>query len=54
MSIADHRAAMSQLWQRFNAVAVTNGHAWSNDAYTAEEIATPAPTIDGSVLRIPS
>lgn len=53
-SIADHRAAMSQLWQRFNAVAVTNGHAWSNDAYTAEEIATPAPTIDGSVLRIPS
>lgn len=42
-SIADHRAAMSQLWQRFNAVAVTNGHAWSNDAYTAEEIATPGP-----------
>ncbi|SLF96161.1 acetyl-CoA acetyltransferase [Mycobacteroides abscessus] len=42
-SIADHRAAISQLWQRFNAVAVTNGHAWSNDAYTAEEIATPGP-----------
>ncbi|QCH25346.1 acetyl-CoA acetyltransferase [Mycobacteroides salmoniphilum] len=43
VSVADHRAAISQLWQRFNAVAVNNVHAWSNDAYTAEQIATPGP-----------
>ena len=43
VSVAEHRTAISQLWQRFNAVAVHNAHAWSNDAYTAEEIATPGP-----------
>ncbi len=43
VSVADHRTAISQLWQRFNAVAVNNVHAWSNDAYAAEEIATPGP-----------
>ncbi|MUM18240.1 acetyl-CoA acetyltransferase [Mycobacterium sp. CBMA271] len=42
-SMAEHRAAISRLWQRFNAVAVNNTHAWSNDAYTAEEIAAPGP-----------
>lgn len=42
-SIADHRVTISQLWERFNAVAVGNPHAWSNQAYTAEQIATPGP-----------
>jgi acetyl-CoA C-acetyltransferase len=40
---ADHRHRIAELWAQFNAVAQHNPNAWSNRAWTAEEIATPAP-----------
>ncbi len=38
-----HRERLGALWQRFNAVATTNPHAWSSTSYTAEQIVTPGP-----------
>jgi len=38
-----HLRAVSELWERFNRVARDNPHAWSNRAYTAEEIGTANP-----------
>ncbi len=37
-----HRARISELWSRFNAVAVNNPFAWSRRPMTAEEIRTPS------------
>ena len=37
-----HRCRIAELWARFNEVAQHNPHAWSNTAWTAEQIATPA------------
>jgi acetyl-CoA C-acetyltransferase len=40
-SIDDHLVHVSELWARFNAVAVANPHAWIRDPLTAEQIRTP-------------
>jgi acetyl-CoA C-acetyltransferase len=42
-SIDDHLVRISELWSRFSAVAATNPYAWSQRAYTPEEIRTPGP-----------
>ncbi|WP_077081045.1 acetyl-CoA acetyltransferase [Mycobacterium numidiamassiliense] len=42
-SIEDHRRRVSELWARFNAVAVANPHAWIRKPASAEEIAQPGP-----------
>jgi acetyl-CoA C-acetyltransferase len=41
-SIAEHRIRISELWARFNAVAVENPHAWIQKPLSAEEIRTPS------------
>ena len=38
-----HRMRIGALWARFNEVAQQNPHAWSNAAYTADDIWAPAP-----------
>ncbi|CAN5232891.1 acetyl-CoA acetyltransferase [soil metagenome] len=40
---AEHRRRIGELWERFNVVARSNPHAWSNAAYTADEIWQPGP-----------
>jgi acetyl-CoA C-acetyltransferase len=40
---AEHQAYLGELWARFAEVAATNSNAWSRDAVSAEEIATPGP-----------
>lgn len=42
--IDDHLRRVSELWARFNAVAVENPYAWVRTPMTAEEIRTPSPT----------
>jgi acetyl-CoA C-acetyltransferase len=42
-STADHLVRVSELWARFNAVAVANPHAWIRDPLTAERIRSPTP-----------
>jgi acetyl-CoA C-acetyltransferase len=42
-SIEDHRKRVSELWARFNAVAVHNPHAWIRKPVTAEEICEEGP-----------
>src|SRR3954468_7172882 len=42
-SIDDHLVQISTLWSRFSEVAATNPNAWSQRAYTPEEIRTPGP-----------
>jgi acetyl-CoA C-acetyltransferase len=42
-SVADHGKRVSELWARFNAVAVDNPHAWIRRPVTAEEILAPGP-----------
>jgi len=42
-SIEDHRKRVSELWARFNAVAVHNPHAWIRKPATAEEICEEGP-----------
>ena len=39
--IAEHMVRVSELWARFNAVAVQNPYAWLRTPMTAEEIRTP-------------
>jgi acetyl-CoA C-acetyltransferase len=39
----DHLKRVSELWARFNAVAVNNPHAWIRKPATAEEIRQPGP-----------
>jgi len=43
-SIADHQEHISQLWSRFSQVAARNPYAWTQKAFTAEEIRTPSAT----------
>ena len=40
---AVHRRRIAELWEGFNLVARDNPNAWSNTAYSAEEIATAGP-----------
>ena len=40
-SVADHLKRVSELWARFNEVALQNPNAWIKDEFTAEEIRTP-------------
>ncbi|MEY2405423.1 MAG: acetyl-CoA C-acetyltransferase, partial [Acidimicrobiaceae bacterium] len=42
-SIDDHLVRISELWSRFSEVAANNPNAWSQTAYTAEQIRTPGP-----------
>ncbi|WP_068188703.1 acetyl-CoA acetyltransferase [Mycobacterium sp. UM_CSW] len=42
-SVDDHLRRVSELWARFNAVAVENPHAWIRKPVTAEEIRRPGP-----------
>ncbi|HEY1842960.1 MAG TPA: acetyl-CoA acetyltransferase [Mycobacterium sp.] len=42
-SLEDHRRRISELWARFNAVAVDNPHAWIRKPVSAEEIAGSGP-----------
>jgi acetyl-CoA C-acetyltransferase len=37
-SIDEHRTRISRLWERFNAVAAENPHAWRRERLTAEQI----------------
>jgi acetyl-CoA C-acetyltransferase len=41
--IDEHLVRISELWARFNAVAVGNPHAWIREPLTAEQIRTPTP-----------
>jgi acetyl-CoA C-acetyltransferase len=41
--IDEHLVRVSELWARFNAVAVANPHAWIREPLTAEQIRTPTP-----------
>jgi acetyl-CoA C-acetyltransferase len=41
-SLQDHRARVAALWARFSQVASKNPHAWIQQAYSAEELATPS------------
>lgn len=43
LSLADHRARIAGLWSRFSEVAVGNPHAWTRQAFTPDELATPTP-----------
>ncbi|OBF80394.1 acetyl-CoA acetyltransferase [Mycobacterium sp. 852002-51163_SCH5372311] len=42
-AVDDHLRRISELWARFNAVAVDNPNAWIQKPVTAEEIAQPGP-----------
>jgi acetyl-CoA C-acetyltransferase len=42
-SLEDHRRRISELWARFNAVAVDNPHAWIRKPVSAEEIGQAGP-----------
>lgn len=42
-SVADHQVHISELWSRFSAVAAKNPYAWTQKAFTAEEIRTVTP-----------
>ena len=50
-SVAEHQVATSELWSQFSAVAATNPHAWSREAWTAEEIRTVTP--DNRLIAFP-
>ncbi|MEM9562052.1 MAG: acetyl-CoA acetyltransferase [Actinomycetota bacterium] len=43
-TIDANRDRLSQLWERFNQVAVANPHAWFRQPMTAEEIRNPSPS----------
>jgi acetyl-CoA C-acetyltransferase len=43
-TVDEHQQFISELWQRFNAVAVDNPYAWVREPHTAEEIRTPGPS----------
>ena len=42
-TVADHSARIAELWSRFSKVAADNPNAWSREAKTPEQIATPGP-----------
>lgn len=39
-----HREAIARMWSRFSAVAAGHPHAWTQQRFTADEIATASPT----------
>jgi acetyl-CoA C-acetyltransferase len=41
--VAEHTMCIAELWSRFSHVAATNPYAWTQEARSAEEIATPSP-----------
>jgi acetyl-CoA C-acetyltransferase len=43
LSVAEHQARIAGLWSRFSEVAAANPHAWIQQAYTPDEIATATP-----------
>ena len=43
-SVADHQVHISELWARFSAVAAKNPYAWTQRAYSADEIRTVTPS----------
>ena len=43
-SIADHRTRIAELWARFNAVAVSNPHAWLRTPLSAAQIRDASPS----------
>lgn len=43
-SVDEHQVYISELWSRFSQVAAKNPYAWTQKAFTAEEIRTPSPT----------
>jgi acetyl-CoA C-acetyltransferase len=42
-TIEEHRRAVGTIWEQFAAVAVANPHAWTPQAYTADEITLATP-----------
>ncbi len=48
---AEHQRYLGRLWARFAEVAAANPHAWSREAPSAEQIATPSP--DNRQVSIP-
>ena len=50
-SVEEHQARVSELWAHFAAVAADNPHAWSREAYSAEEIRTVGP--DNRMVTFP-
>jgi len=50
-TVTEHIAHIAGLWARFSEVAASNPDAWVQQAYTAEEIATPAP--DNRMIGFP-
>jgi acetyl-CoA C-acetyltransferase len=42
-TVAEHQQAVGALWSRFAEVSAGNPHAWSRQAFTADEIATASP-----------
>jgi acetyl-CoA C-acetyltransferase len=49
--VDEHQVAVSELWAGFSAVAAANPHAWSRQAFTAEEIRTVSP--DNRLVAFP-
>ncbi len=47
----EQRRRAAQLWADFSQVAATNPHAWIQQAFTADEIATPSP--DNRMIAYP-
>jgi acetyl-CoA C-acetyltransferase len=47
----EHLVAVSELWARFSEVAATNPHAWTQQAFTPEQIRTPTP--DNRMIGFP-
>ena len=43
-SVHEHQVYISELWSRFSAVAATNPYAWTQTAFSAQEIRTPTAT----------
>jgi acetyl-CoA C-acetyltransferase len=41
--VDEHQRAIGELWSHFSAAAAANPYAWSREALSAEEIATPGP-----------
>jgi acetyl-CoA C-acetyltransferase len=50
-TVDEHQREVSELWSTFAAVSATNPYAWSQVAYSAEEIRTPSP--DNRVVTFP-
>ena len=50
-TIEEHRRAVGAIWEHFAAVAATNPHAWTPQAYTADEITLASP--DNRMVTFP-